>query len=70
MSILYQDSEEKKSDNLETNLHQNEESAIYFNPSIDQNQTFQNRNPILNPLDTGFEINSTTTSTATTTSNS
>lgn len=70
MSILYQDSEEKKSDNLETNLHQNEESAIYFSPSIDQNQTFQNRNPILNPLDTGFEINSTTTSTATTTSNS
>ncbi|RNA35501.1 hypothetical protein BpHYR1_039970 [Brachionus plicatilis] len=67
-SRLYQENfnEEKKLENLDTNVQQNDESAVYFSPSLDQNQIIHTFNPILNPLDTGYEVNSTT-STATTT---
>ncbi|CAF0713415.1 unnamed protein product [Brachionus calyciflorus] len=62
LSHLYQGSNSNKKPS------QNDESALYFSASVDPNQTITNQNNIIfNPIDSGYEINSTASTASTTT---
>ena len=68
--MYQQNHEENENEDLIRNLQQNKDPAICFGPSsLDQNQDINNSNQIINPLETGFEIDSTTSTTITTSNN-